>query len=94
MTKEEKIVALTIGGGAAATTALTLTSVCLAAADTGFASSTEALELKFTENSGMIWVWIGVSMGIGLLLALGIRALLFGKRQIVGGIPGGGKKKR
>jgi len=65
-----------------------------AAADQGFASSTDALELTFTDNSGNIWLWIGASIGIGLLLGMGIRALLFGKRQIIGGIPGGRKGRR
>jgi len=64
-----------------------------AAADTGFASSTEALGAVWTDNSANIWVWIGLSIGIGLLLALGIRALLFGKRQVVGAVPGGKRRR-
>lgn len=64
-----------------------------AAADAGFASSSEALGTVFTDNSGNIWAWVGLSLGIALLLALGIRALLFGKRQIIGAVPGGKKRK-
>jgi len=64
-----------------------------AAVDAGFASSSNSLGAVFTDNSDNIWAWVGLSLGIALLLALGIRALLFGKRQIIGAVPGGKKRR-
>lgn len=64
-----------------------------AAADAGFASSTDSLAAVFTDNSGNVWAWIGLAIGLSLLLALGIRALLFGKRQIIGAVPGGKRRR-
>lgn len=68
--------------------------IAKAAADTGFASSTEALGAVFTDNSSNVWIWIGLAIGFSLLLGLGIRALLFGKRQIIGAVPGGRRGRR
>lgn len=63
-----------------------------AAADEDFASSTAGLLTIFSDNKGTIWIIIGAVIGIALLLGLGIRALLFGKNQIISAVPGGSKK--
>ena len=63
-----------------------------AAPDADLASSTEALTSIITDNKGTILTWVAGIFGIVLIMGLAFRALGYGKRSVIGAIPGGKKK--
>ena len=80
-----------VGLGAAGS--LMVTKAVHAAADTDFASSAPAFLANFTDNKGTVWLIIAGVLGISLVLGLGIRALVYGKNQIISAVPGGKKRR-
>jgi len=63
-----------------------------AAADTDAASSTALLTTLWTDNKGMIMLFLATSIVAGVLLALVIRSLNYGGAKVIGAIPG--RKRR
>lgn len=72
---------------------LVMTGFASAAADADFASSTAALTTIVTDNKGEIMTFAAVIIGISLLIALIFRLLGYGKRAIIGSVPGGRRRR-
>lgn len=69
------------------------TGFASAAADADFASSTAALATVVTDNKGEIMTFAAIIIGISLLIALIFRLLGYGKRAIIGSVPGGRRRR-
>lgn len=69
------------------------TAYASAAADADFSSSTAALTSVVQDNKGEIMTFAAVIIGISLLIALIFRLLGYGKRAIIGSVPGGRRRR-
>jgi len=64
-----------------------------AAADTDLVNGLASTTLIFTDNKGTIITWVVGIFAVTIVVALLIRALFFGKRQAVGMLPGGKRRR-
>lgn len=72
---------------------LTVSNYAHAAADTYLSSGLASTTLIFTDNYGVVISWVVGIFAITIVVGLVIKALFFGKRQALGML-GGGKRRR